>query len=117
MCQNITHLLDLSEVLEGLRLPPDIQVTHCANGNPDDYGWCSCLELNDIWINLDKCKEDKRDAREVIAHELVHLAQFRLVSLDQILHCKSYGYERDPMEVQARQLAPVLAPYVKRAKD
>lgn len=109
---------DLTEALEVLGLPPvEIHWEMLPEYSENSYGLADYERPNEIWINLSMCLDDGRDVAEVIAHELVHLWQYRQLDVTDLIMFKlAYTYDSDPMELHAEENAPKIAQLIKRIK-
>ena len=62
---------------------------------------------NRVYFRPGACRTDTADGLALLAHELVHVGQYRRGAtwLDFLLSYVRHGYRNSPLEIQARQAA------------
>lgn len=115
--QDITHKFDLTGATRFLQIPNDVQVIDTNLGHSVMGQTNHADPRRVIYVDTEQIRHypDDETVEDVIAHELVHLAQFFHYGGEQIQREHMlYSYDRQPHEIEARELAPVVSPHIRR---
>lgn len=111
--QDITRYFDLTDACRILRVPNDVRILdeHCPDSTLGYTNHANPERV--IHIDSNKIRYAGENIKRVIAHELIHLAQFIHYPPGQItFEHMAYSYTDQPHEIEAHKYENQIARYI-----